>query len=572
MAAEIKANKDVDEIRTLINDIEVVSGEVNKIESIWNAYKQSIPAKNVGDDEIGVLFKKLLSKDYRYVGNGQTFDENIISKEDNNSLKDGLFYDPKTPIKYKRTIDSAQQVDDSKRALFKNTLTELCEKLKLIKNPANDKEYLYYALLTKIIDITEPISPEKRAQKLTLQNLLPVKFTEDQQDKTAEKNAEKNAETAVADFINEAKQIYDSNVKDDQYTITERKNVAEFFKKSENKLDVFIKPVKTSQEVINKKVTDVVSKLIEISTKYSNSDSRIKKDILEKLKPKDIAVKSEIDIIERVTTIVDKMVEDHKVHSNITSVTGGASKKKRVVQFGGAPVERETIFRNFEDIKKDINTLKALSSSLYKKLYNNSSTSDSGNINSIGEDSIFNRLYEKYVEAKDDTTNKGPFVASTELINDLKSNDLYPDDVLKIDMRDKFVFIAVTLFIRIISLMIIDFLIDKKIITRMDSSIFWYGVTMTGILILFVLLVNFDSYKLRIIFNYVNFHIGYMTTVSYIFQLWLFGGMIYYIMLKINDDVISSATNDEERARLKHKVQVVSMITWFFLTIGVLLT
>jgi hypothetical protein len=163
-------------------------------------------------------------------------------------------------------------------------------------------------------------------------------------------------------------------------------------------------------------------------------------------------------------------------------------------------------------------------------------------------------------------------VASTELINDLKSNDLYPDDVLKIDMRDKFVFIAVTLFIRIISLMIIDFLIDKKIITRMDSSIFWYGVTMTGILILFVLLVNFDSYKLRIIFNYVNFHIGYMTTVSYIFQLWLFGGMIYYIMLKINDDVISSATNDEERARLKHKVQVVSMITWFFLTIGVLLT
>jgi hypothetical protein len=568
MAAEIKANKDVDEIRTLINDIEVVSGEVNKIESIWNAYKQSIPAKNVGDDEIGVLFKKLLSKDYRYVGNGQTFDENIISKEDNNSLKDGLFYDPKTPIKYKRTIDSAQQVDDSKRALFKNTLTELCEKLKLIKNPANDKEYLYDALLTKIIDITEPISPEKRAQKLTLQNLLPVKFTPDQQDKTAEKNAE----TAVTNFINEAKQIYDSNVKDDQYTITERKNVAEFFKKSENKLDVFIKPVKTSQEVINKKVTDVVSKLIEISTKYSNSDSRIKKDILEKLKPKDIAVKSEIDIIERVTTIVDKMVEDHKVHSNITSVTGGASKKKRVVQFGGAPVERETIFRNFEDIKKDINTLKALSSSLYKKLYNNSSTSDSGNINSTGEDSIFNRLYEKYVEAKDDTTNKGPFVASTELINDLKSNDLYPDDVLKIDMRDKFVFIAVTLFIRIISLMIIDFLIDKKIITRMDSSIFWYGVTMTGILILFVLLVNFDSYKLRIIFNYVNFHIGYMTTVSYIFQLWLFGGMIYYIMLKINDDVISSATNDEERARLKHKVQVVSMITWFFLTIGVLLT
>ena len=570
MAAEIKANKDVDEIRTLINDIEVVSGEVNKIESIWNAYKQSIPAKNVGDDEIGVLFKKLLSKDYRYVGNGQTFDENIISTDTDNSLKDGLFQDPKVSPVAQTGVTSEQKVDDSKRALFKNTLTELCEKLKLIKNPANETQFMYHDLLTKLIGATKKSTEgyDILKTKTDLLVFFPVKTT------TTLNISE--VETAVATFINEAKQRYDSNVKDDQYTITERKNVAEFFKKSENKLDVFIKPVKTSQEVINKKVTDVVSKLIEISTKYSNSDSRIKKDILEKLKPKDIAVKSEIDIIERVTTIVDKMVEDHKVHSNITSVTGGASKKsrsrKKVVQFGGAPVERETIFRNFAEIKKDITTLKALSSSLYKKLYNNSSTSESGNINSTGEDSIFNRLYEKYIEAKDDTTNKGPFVASTELINDLKSNDLYPDDVLKIDMRDKFVFIAVTLFIRIISLMIIDFLIDKKIITRMDSSIFWYGVTMTGLLILFVLLVNLDSYKLRIIFNYVNFHIGYMTTISYIFQLWIFGGMIYYIMLKINDDVISSATNDEERARLKHKVQVVSMITWFFLTIGVLLT
>lgn len=571
MATEVKAKNDVDEVRTLINEIEAVSGEVNKIESIWNAYKQSIPAKNVGDDEIGVLFKKLLSKDYRYVGKDQRFDENIISKDTDNSLKDGLFIDPKAGIATRREVNSEQKVDDSKRALFKNTLTELCEKLKLIKNPANETQFMYHDLLQTLIKAAKKWTDNYDIGKTKTDLLVffPVITTTSPGDLTVI-----TAETAVVDFINEAKQLYDSNVKDDQYTITERKNVAEYFKKSENKLDVFIKPVKTSQEVINKKVTDVISKLIEISSKYSNSDSRIKKDILEKLKPKDIAVKSDIDIIESVTTIVDKMIEDHKVHSNITSVTGGASKKKRgrKVQFGGAPVERDTILKHFENIKKDIKTLKELSSNLYKKLYNNSPTSESGNINSRGEDSIFNRLYEKYIEAKDDTTNKGPFVASTELINDLKSNDLYPDDVLKIDMRDKFVFIAVTLFIRIISLMIIEFIIDRKIITRMDSAICWYGITMTALLIIFVFVVNFDLYKLRIIFNYVNFHIGYMTTLSYIFQLWIFGSMIYYIMLKINDDVISSATNDEERARLKHKVQVVSMITWFFLTLGVLVS
>jgi hypothetical protein len=551
-----KANKDVDDVRMLITDIDVVSSEVKKIESIWNAYEKSIPAKNVGDDEIGVLFKKLLSKDYRYVVVGaareEQFDENLIAPNGINSLKTGLFQNLRNT---NTNTDSIQNyVDNSKRETFKKTLFELCEKLSKLRpiTPGQDtNEYMEH--INTICKIT--------TQKIS--SLKTEFFPENNKNPT--EALIKEGQESITKFINETKQLYDSNAKDDQYTITERKNVAEYFKKSENKLDVFIKPVKASQEIINKKVNDVISKLIEISTKYSN-DSRIKKDILEKLKPKDIAVKSEIDIIERVTTIVDKIVEDHKVHSNITSVTGGGS-----TQFGGAPVEREIIPQNFANIKTDIKTLKEIASSLYKKL-NNSSISETGNIKNNGEDSVFNRLYEKYIEAKDDSANKGSYVASTELINDLKSNDLYPDEVLKIDMRDKFVFIAATLFMRIISLMIIEFIIDRKMITRMDSAIFWYGITMTLFIIVFVFLVNYDSYKLRIIFNYVNFHVGYSTTLSYIFQLWLFGGMVYYVMLQINDHVISSATNDEERTRLKHKVQVVSMITWFFLTLGVLLS
>ena len=573
MASEIKVEKDVEEVRALIKDIDVITGEVKKIESAWNAYEKSIPAKNVGDDEIAVLFKKLLSKDYRYLGSDTDktkttiYDENRLNTDSDgadNTLKKGLFFKFDNA---NRRLDSQYLVNDSMRANFKKTLIELCEKLKGLNTTSpelketNSNEYT--AIINKIGSI------DLKTQKFTL-----TEFYSDKKIIDNTPPADNNKKTTdkhmkdISVFINEAKDIYDKTGKDEQYSITERKNISEYFKKSENKLDTFFNPIKKSQELITTKVNDVLSKLIDISTKYSGLDSRIKKDVLEKLKPKDIAAKSDIKIIDIVTTIVDKFTEDFKIHMNILPVSGGARKKKQK-QLGGAKVDREIIPAKFKEAIDNTDTLKKVAAELYKGLTRFSKSDKSyGNKDS---ESIFSKLFEKYITTKENKDTGGDFVASKELINDLKSNDLYPDDILKIDMRDKFVFIAVTLFMRIISLIIIEIIIDRKIITRMDTAIFWYGITMTLFIIVFVLIVNFDSYKLRIIFNYVNFHVGYSTTFSYIFQLWLFGGMVYYMMLKINDDIISSATNDEDRARLKHKVQVISMITWFFLSLGVLL-
>lgn len=561
MAEEIKVEKDVEEVRTLIKEIDSITGEVKKIESIWNAYHLSVPSKNIGDDEIGVIFKELLKIEYRATQDRTKFTPDLIG-DGENSLKNGLF----------KSMSPEEQLDDplevaryNLRTSFETNLKLLLKKLNEIKDKSGQDEKTKDDY-TNLIGILT--TPEKIDTLLTLKDtddtpdkidtLLPLKDTDDHQQK----------KKTVTGFINNAKKLYDSGGKSDEYTPLERKNVTEYFKKSENKLEALFAPVKKSQELIATKVNDVISKLIDISSKYASLDTRIKKDILEKLKPKDIASKSEINIINRVTEIVDKFTEDHKIHSTITVVTGGARNKKKKVG-GASKVDRNIIPSIFKDVYTNIDSLKTLSSELYKGL-NRFSNPEMGDT-SKGEDSLFNKLFEKYMKSKDDTIKKGDFVASTELINDLKSNDLYPDDVLKIDMRDKFVFIAVTLFMRIISLIIIETIIDKKIITRMDTAIFWYGITVTVFLIVFVVIVNFDSYKLRIIFNYVNFHIGYSTTFSYIFQLWLFGGMIYYIMLKINEEVISSATSDEDRARLKHKIQVISMITWFFLSIGVLL-
>jgi hypothetical protein len=551
-SAEIKVEKDIEEVRALIKDIDTIKSEFDKIESIWNAYNKSVPAKNIGDDPLGVILNELLDKKYRYFQNsdGNQFNKDKINENGDNSLRMGLFSS-------ERQADTSNVAGDNIRASFKANLKLLLKQLHSLrtkyKNKKDtDKENEYTSVINKI---TTADTDEYATIIDDLLTLVAISTT-----------ATPNRNTITA-FINAAKELHNAGGNADEYTPTERKNIETFFKQDINGIGPFFKPVTTSQELITTAVKNVLSKLTDIASRYSVLDTRIRTDVLEQLKPKDISASSKITILNNVASIVAKFTEDYKVHMNIRAVSGGGSRRKKIIQRGGAD-DRNEITREFTEAKNNIVLLKTIASDLYKGLnrFSNPEMGDS----SKGEDSIFNKLFEKYMKTKDDTTTGGPFVASTELINDLKSNDLYPDEVLQIDMRDKFIFVAVTLFMRIISLMIIETIIDRKIITRMDTAIFWYGITMTLFIIVFVLLVNFDSYKLRIIFNYVNFHIGYSTTFSYIFQLWIFGGMVYYIMLKINDDVISSASNDEDRARLKHKVQVISMITWFFLSIGVL--
>lgn len=537
MAAEIKVEKDIEDVRALIKEIDTIQGEVNKINSAWNAYEKSIPSKNIGEDVLGGLLKELLKREYR---NTETYIENQISE---NSLRNAIFLKDITQKDH-----PSEYLGSSSIGTFNKTIRELYDKLIALQSkeePKSEGAKKYTVVFDSLNDGDAPIP-------------LDTLLTQRERTDTATKNKEK-----IINFINAAKKLYDTGSKDGEYTPLEKKNIATYF--SENKVDGFFRSIKESETLINTKVNAVISKLTEIATKFSGLDTRIKKDVLEQLQPKDVAATNELDTIKIVTEIIAKFIEDFKIHSTIRAVSGGGRRKK---QTGGEKVDREPIKQLFTNATLSIKKLKDTAAELYKGL-NRFSNPEMGDA-SKGEDSIFNKLFEKYMSTKDNKETGGEFIASTQLIDDLKSNDLYPEEVLNIDMRDKFIFVAVTLFMRIISLIIIEIVIDRKLITRMDSAIFWYGITMTLFIIVFVILVNYDSYKLRILFNYVNFHIGYSTTFSYVSQLWLFGGMVYYIMLNINDGIITPATNDEERARLKHKVQVVSMITWFFLALGVL--
>ena len=186
-----------------------------------------------------------------------------------------------------------------------------------------------------------------------------------------------------------------------------------------------------------------------------------------------------------------------------------------------------------------------------------------------GQDSIFNKIFNKYLEDRQNA-DKGEYVASNELVEGIKSNKVLPREILKIDFRDKAIFIFVTMFIRLISLSIVNLLIDRGNVKSLASTIIAFLTAYSVLFIVFVLIVNIDTYKLRIIFNYVNMHINSSILFTYPIIVWLFGAAIYYIMMNVNEGESVTASSDEDRLRLQYKLETLSMILWVFVSILIL--
>lgn len=190
----------------------------------------------------------------------------------------------------------------------------------------------------------------------------------------------------------------------------------------------------------------------------------------------------------------------------------------------------------------------------------------------MGEPGILSRIYNKYVERSQEY-NQNPLIAATELTETLRSNNMLPHEVLKVTPIDKTIFIFITLFIRMLALSIVGYMIDRGTLKRMEWALAAFLTLYVGFFIAFVLLVNLDTYRLRIVFNYINFHTNSANVYSHLLSLIFFSILIYIIMWNINFPVPGikvTAITDEEKAILTYRLEVLTMIVWLFLTILVI--
>lgn len=219
-------------------------------------------------------------------------------------------------------------------------------------------------------------------------------------------------------------------------------------------------------------------------------------------------------------------------------------------------------------------------------------------IDSDHEKGIYEDIWNDYRYAVTNPTNKGDkkylndllFLTEGEKLHDrVIQSDLDPEIVLKINFRDKAIYIFLIFLIRTINIITLEFLIEYNLIQSLQYAIVFYGFMYLVIIIFLIAIVNYDSYKLRIIFNYLNMHINspnlLVQNVLFIIFIILvyilvksddflkyFGELldftniynnIYNYTKSLDDDYYTNLTQNE-KLKLLYRIDIISMIIFIF--------
>ena len=206
---------------------------------------------------------------------------------------------------------------------------------------------------------------------------------------------------------------------------------------------------------------------------------------------------------------------------------------------------------------------------------NVSFTNNSGEeVNYNSFDNIFNRIWNQYIKDIKRNTKIRKEVDS-DFYNSIKRNDLNPEVVLDISSTDKIIFIILLFVIRQLSLYICEYLLNNNNLTQFKYLLFMYSVLYIIILFGFLIFINMDDYKLRILFNYLNLHINGANIFSHITLFILFILIIYYFIYSVDSNIKNRNTDElteEEKIDYKYKLDIITLIIYVFSSIIIYLT
>jgi hypothetical protein len=220
---------------------------------------------------------------------------------------------------------------------------------------------------------------------------------------------------------------------------------------------------------------------------------------------------------------------------------------------------------------------------------------------SEGFNSIYNTIWNDYVKETKKVKAKGVSIDSLKQDNRLyerfRMSELDPQEVLKINFQDKVIFICIILIIRTFAMVLIEFLIEYNIVSTLTRGIFIYSIIYILLVVCSVLLINYDSYKLRIIVNYLNIHINSSNIFFHILLFILFIGLIL-IIINDNDDNLKNIDNllnytyiykyiyeaaeksnetsslllsQKEKLKLQYRMDIITMIIFIFSSLLILI-
>jgi len=222
------------------------------------------------------------------------------------------------------------------------------------------------------------------------------------------------------------------------------------------------------------------------------------------------------------------------------------------------------IKKRFDNIKKDYKKLKVstyIPNSVDKDLIIDKFIDKNG-------DTLFEQILNNY--AKDEKT-KNQEIAKANFYENVDVNNLDPQKELEITFTDKLIFAFLILFLRYAGLYITYKFIDNKFVKSIKEAIIYYSLSYVAVLFAFVVIVNIDLFRLRIIFNYCNLHINSTGILSHMIIKIIIGYIIYLLIVNLDNEPVPTYLSKNQKIKLKKKLDILTMIVLIFLLIFVII-
>lgn len=266
----------------------------------------------------------------------------------------------------------------------------------------------------------------------------------------------------------------------------------------------------------------------------------------------------------------------------------------------------------YEDKYKTIDDLNSKIEDLKKIIKENEGIEDDGDPfekkgNSMmlnandGIISIYKNIWNDYLKETKKSGAKGITIDNLKqddrLYQRFNVNNLDPFEVLKVSFQDKIIFICIILIIRTFAMVLIEFLIEYNIISTLYRGILVYSLLYILLIILSVIVINYDSYKLRIIVNYLNLHIN-SSNIYFHIMLFVIFIMLILIIINNNENSLNSIDNifnytyiykyiyeiaekskdtsdlrlsQKEKMKLQYRMDIITMIVFIFSSLLILI-
>tara|TARA_E500000331_G_scaffold353509_1_gene404356 strand:+ start:377 stop:2188 length:1812 start_codon:yes stop_codon:yes gene_type:complete len=224
------------------------------------------------------------------------------------------------------------------------------------------------------------------------------------------------------------------------------------------------------------------------------------------------------------------------------------------------------------------NDLKSLKKQIEKTGQLKELGSEFGNINDIPD--IYTEIYDRYLKKRQDAemnetdeNKKADAILKVdqEFLNDIEKHKLLPKYAYKINTTDRLLFIVLIVIIKVISITIIEYLIDNEILSGIIASLVIFTTIYLIIMTILLYLINNGGIYLKSLFGYAHLDVnkgGIM--LHYVLMLmFLLAIFIIYVNMTINQKE-ESINTVEEKIELAHRVDMITNIIVVFCAIFVM--